>query len=127
MNITDIYEMKDSNGKRYLQAIGTHCYDATSLNGTNHKAFNNFTAIQLLGSEELLDETIRRFDEAGIMGLDLVLKDTELYTRYKMSTFKSRAVITLLVVYLYDFVEDPIDADYTISRLMQEEQWNEEN
>lgn len=116
LTLIDVQKKKDKVGKEYLLAKGYHRYDGINLNGTHYKAYDSFSAIQLYGSTQILDETIRRLSRARNNKLIIDVIDSDIVNK-----LKNNQLLSMLVVYYYDFKKQRIGTRKLIKRLEKNE------
>lgn len=118
LTIIDIMDKTDKAGKRYLLAKGYHRYQGIKLNGVHYNAYDSFSAIQLYGSDQLLDETIRRLSRARNGKLILDILDSDLVNK-----LKDKKILSMLIVYFYDFKVKRIGTRKLIKKLEKGEDY----
>lgn len=121
--VTDIFDNTDELGKRYLFVRGYHKYRAINTNGVHYQTIDTFNFIALYGSNQLLDETIKRFNEYKRKNEKLILNiiDADISTK-----FKNKMVNVCLYVYYYDFKIKKFGTKRLINKI-QKEKLKEQN
>ena len=116
LTLTDVIDKKDKKGDRYLLAKGYHTFVAVKLNGNHYKAYDQFSSIQLYGTNQILDETIRRMQSEKTHKIVIDVLDSDLVNK-----LKDKKLLSMLVVYWFDFKKRRFGTRKLIKKYEREE------
>lgn len=116
LTVLNVEDRVDKKGTRYLLTKGYHAHNEFNLKGKQYKAYDSFSAIALYGSNQLLDETIRRLNKVSTHKLVIDVLDADI-----MTTLKKKKILTYLFVYFYDFKKDRMGTRKLIKKLQNGE------
>lgn len=119
LTITEIKDAVDKVGKRYLLAKGYHRYSSIRINGYHYNTIDVFQMIALYGSNQILDETVKRFNEGKRAKKKLVVDviDADISTQ-----LKNKSVVVYLFVYYYDFKTNRFGTRKLIKKLQKQQE-----
>lgn len=112
LTIIEVQDKVDKIGKRYLLAKGYHRRDEMDIKGVHYPAFDSFSSIQLYGSDQILDETIRRLASSKKQKLKIEVLDSDLVNK-----LKGKKLLSMLVIYFFDFKTHRIGTRKLIKKL----------
>lgn len=119
-----VYQLEDKidkTGNRYLEAKGYHRYDGITVKGVHYDAYDAFSKIILYGTNDILDETIRRLNKSSNKKLLITVIDSDIMNKLSKST-----LLSYLVVYYFDFKTNRVGTRKLIKRLQEKETENYE-
>lgn len=115
--VSSINDTIDELGRRYLFVRGYHRYNAVRTNGCHYHTIDTFNFIALYGSSQLLDETIKRFNEFKRKNKKFILNiiDADISTK-----LKKNMINVCLYVYYYDFKENKFGTRRLMNKIQKE-------